>query len=127
MADDNFLSFLFGMKKEEAKKRYDLKLTKTDATITSTWKSRRETPPTRWTSSRRKSFCSRTRMLPRRLWFEQPNSAETTWDVLQINTNDRTIDRREFDAPTPPPGWKLVNAAKDAESPPRVARPSGGN
>ena len=64
-------------------------------------------------------------MLPRRLWFEQPNSTETTWDVLQLNNNDKTIDRREFDAPAPPPGWKVVNAPKDAESPPRVARPNG--
>ena len=56
-------------------------------------------------------------MLPRRLWFEQPNSTETTWDVLQINNNDKTIDRREFDAPTPPPG--LENGQRRRRTPNR--------
>ena len=126
VADDNFMSFLFGMKKEEARARYDLKLTKTDANYVYV-----EVLPKNAADKvdfkRAQIVLVKDTMLPRRLWFEQPNNAETTWDVLQINNNDRTIDRREFDAPAPPPGWKMVSAAKDAESPPRVARPSGGN
>ena len=124
VADDNLLSFLFGMKKEEAKKRYDLKLTKisNDYVYVDV---RPKNEADKVDFKRAQIVLFKQTMLPRRLWFEQPNSAETTWDVLQINPNDRTIDRREFDAPTPPSGWKMVNAAKDAESPPRAARPSG--
>ena len=124
VADDNFLSFLFGMKKDEAKSRYDLKLTKTDSNYVYVEILPRNAAD-KVDFKRAQIVLFKDTMLPRRLWFEQPNKTETTWDVLQINPNDKTIDRREFDAPAPPPGWKVVQAPKDAESPPRVARPSG--
>ena len=50
VSDDNFLSFLFGMKAEDAKQRYDLKLTKEDEN----WIYLEILPrsrPTRWISS----------------------------------------------------------------------------
>ena len=124
VADDNLLSFLFGMKKDEAKGRYDLKLTKTSSDYVYVEILPRNAAD-KVDFKRAQIVLFKDTMLPRRLWFEQPNKTETTWDVLQINPNDKTIDRREFDAPAPPPGWKMVQAPKDAESPPRVARPSG--
>ena len=125
VVDDNFLSFLFGMKKEEAKKRYELKLTKTDQYYLYV-----DIQP-RFAADkvdfrRARMVLNKQTLLPRQLWFESPNSTEVTWDVVQINANDKTIDRREFDAPTPPPGWKMVQAPpRMPRSPPRVARPSG--
>ena len=118
------MGFLFGMKATAAKKRYELKLNHTDKYYIYV-----DILP-RFASDQvdfkqAQIVLNKETMFPRRLWFEQANSTETTWDVLQINSNDKTIDRREFDAPTPPPGWKMVNAPKDAKSPPRMARPSG--
>lgn len=124
VSDDNFLSFLFGMKKEEAQKRYDLKLTKTDQFYLYVDIQPRFAAD-KVDFKRAQIVLNKETMLPRRLWFESPNSTQVTWDVVQINSNDKTIDRREFDAPTPPAGWKMAQAPKDAESPPRVARPSG--
>ena len=124
VSDDNFLSFLFGMKKEEAQKRYDLKLTKTDQYYLYVDIQPRFAAD-KVDFKRARIVLNKETLLPRQLWFESPNQTETTWDVVQINANDKTINRQEFDAPTPPPGWKMVAAPKDAESPPRVARPSG--
>jgi TIGR03009 family protein len=126
VSDDNFLSFLFGMKKEEAQKRYDLKLTKTDQFYLYVDIQPRFAAD-KVDFKRAQIVLNKETMLPRRLWFESPNSTQVTWDVVQINSNDKTIDRREFDAPTPPAGWKMTQAPKDADVTPRVARPSGGN
>ena len=124
VSDDNFLSFLFGMKKDDAQKRYDLKLDHTDDNYLYVMIEPRY-PADKVDFKRAQIVLNKKTMFPRRLWFEQPNSTETTWDVLQIKNNDTTIDRREFDAPTPPKDWKMVTAPKDAETPPRVVRPSG--
>ena len=124
VSDDNFLSFLFGMKKEEAQKRFDLKLTKTDQYYLYVDIQPRFAAD-KVDFSRARIVLNKETLLPRQLWFERPNTTQTTWDVVQINSNDKTIDRREFDAPTPPPGWKMVQAPKDSEVTPRVARPSG--
>jgi TIGR03009 family protein len=125
VSDDNFLSFLFGMKKEEAKKRYDLKLTKTDPYYLYVDIQPRFAAD-KGDFQQAQIVLNKETMLPRRLWFKASNGTEVTWDVVQINSNDKTIDRREFDAPTPPAGWKMVAAPKDSEVTPRVARPSGG-
>jgi TIGR03009 family protein len=124
VSDDNFLGFLFGMKATAAKQRYDLKLDHTDKDYIYVMIEPRFAAD-KVDFKRAQMVLNKNTMLPRRLWFEQANSTETTWDVFELKSNDKTIDRREFDKPTPDPGWKMVNAPKDAESPPRVARPSG--
>ncbi len=124
VSDDNFLSFLFGMKKEDAKARYDLKLDHTDANyIYVTILPRYAADKVDFQQAQIVLF--KDTLFPRRLWFKEPNNTETTWDVLQIKNNDTSIDRREFDAPTPPKDWKLIAAPKDSETPPRVVRPNG--
>ncbi|HVS33951.1 MAG TPA: TIGR03009 domain-containing protein [Gemmataceae bacterium] len=133
VSDDNFMSFLFGMKKDDAKARYELKLDHTDddyAYIMITPRFAADKVDFKRAQIVICKDTAKTRSVgiagfPRRLWFESPNSTETTWDVLQINNNDKTIDRREFDAPQPAPGWKMVAAPKDEEPQPRVVRPSG--
>jgi hypothetical protein len=60
--------------------------------------------------------------LPRRLWFEAPNKSEILWDITSID--DKAMPKRtDFDAPTPPPGWKLVPVDSKSELPPRIIRP----
>ena len=59
--------------------------------------------------------------LPRQLWFEQANGNQIVWGVPRIDPKAK-IDPREFDAPKPPSGWKLVPVEKP-EAPPTI-RPS---
>lgn len=131
VSDDNFLSFLFGMKKEDAQKRYSLTLEQTDRHPTGVDDNyiyvmiEPRFAADKVDFKRAQIVLNKKTLFPRRLWFEQPNSTETTWEVVQIKNNDPSVDRREFDAPTPPPGWTMVKAPRDAESPPRVVRPSG--
>jgi hypothetical protein len=44
---------------------------------------------------------------PRRLWFEAPNKSEYMWDVNSIDDKVK-LKREDFDAPSIPPGWKLI-------------------
>ncbi len=133
VSDDNFMSFLFGMKKGDAKSRYNLKLDHADDDYAYVMIEPRFAADKVDFKRAQLVLCKDTPEtkaagiagFPRRLWFEAPNSTETTWDVVQIKNNDPSIDRREFDAPTPPKDWKLTTAPKDAEPAPRVVRPSG--
>jgi TIGR03009 family protein len=106
VADDNFLTFLFGMKADEARKRYELTLSKEDA-----WYIYIEVTPRlaadRATFTRARFVLNRYSYLPRRLWFEEGNGNEVTWDIPRVQTGV-AVDRRVFEAPKPPRGWKLV-------------------
>jgi hypothetical protein len=62
------------------------------------------------------------------LWFEHPNGNEVTWDIPRLQSGV-SLDRRAFDAPKPPPGWKLVpvnntTRSSGSQPPPRVVRPN---
>src|SRR5262249_32257012 len=75
VADDNFLTFLFGMKADEARKRYDLTLTKEDK-----WYIYIEVKPRfaadRADFARARLVLNRDSYLPRQLWFEHGNGNE---------------------------------------------------
>jgi TIGR03009 family protein len=122
VADDNFLTFLFGMKADEARKRYKLTLAKEDK-----WYIYVDVVPR--TAADRSDFAkarlvlNKDSYLPRQLWFEHANGNEVTWDIPRIDPK-AVIDRRNFDAPKPPPGWKLVPVNRTTTPPPRVVRPS---
>lgn len=126
-ADDNFLSFLFGMKAEDAKKRYDLKMSKEDqfyvyVDIVP------KLPADKADFARAQLVLTKGTYLPRRLWFEQPNGNEVTWDLPKTEQNAR-VDRTEFVAPQPPPGWTMERMTKPTEGkpapvPPKVYRPN---
>jgi TIGR03009 family protein len=119
VADDNFLSFLFGMKASEAKRRYQL-----------TW-----TPPPpndRWyyyieirpRDASDKADFTKARLvlnastfLPRQLWFEQPNGNEVTWDFPQLTTG-ADLRAQEFAEPRlPDNSWRMVRVPRDAQPP----------
>jgi TIGR03009 family protein len=121
VADDNFISFLFGMRASEAKRRYQL-----------TWVP--PPPGDRWyyyidvrpREARDKAEFQRARLvllasnfLPRQLWFQEPNGNEITWDFPQVQVNVR-LDPREFGRPTLPAGWQWSQAPR--QGPARVIR-----
>jgi TIGR03009 family protein len=127
VADDSFLSFLFGMKAEEAKKRYALSLYKEDKFYVYIDIVPRR-PEDKADFKRARLVLNRDNFLPRQLWFEQPNGSEVTWDIPTIRTG-MSLDRRYFDAPKAPDGWKVVPVPKAAGAPssmppPTVVRPS---
>jgi TIGR03009 family protein len=125
VAEDNFLSFLFGMKAAEAKRRYDLKLYKEDQ-----WYIYIEIFP-RFSADKAdfqkaRLVLNNTSFLPRQLWFEQPNSNEITWDIPKVE-NGSPLKREHFAPPTnPPQGWTLKRVPKmtTTNAPPRVVRPN---
>jgi len=131
VADDSFLTFIFGMKAEEAKSRYNLNLDKEDqyySYISITPK----LPADRADFQRAQLVLLRTTFLPRRLWFEKPNGDETTWDIPVIDTK-KPVDRKEFDPPQLGKDWRWMQASAPSVSgapptqnqpAPRVARPA---
>jgi TIGR03009 family protein len=121
VAEDNFLSFMFGMKAEEARRRYEMTLAKEDQYYIFVDILPRF-PNDRADFKRARMVLNKSNFLPRRLWFEQPNGSETTWDIPRIQSGAE-LDRRLFDPPQTPPGWRMVNVPKQAETQPRVVRP----
>jgi TIGR03009 family protein len=126
--DDNFLSFLFGMKAEEARRRYELKLVKEDQ-----WYVYIEIlprfPADKADFSRARLVLNRNSFLPRELWFEQPNGNEVKWDITKIEAGV-ALNRAEFTSPNLPKDWKMVQVPRGQEGaakpnvPPRIVRPN---
>ena len=120
-ADDNVLSFLLGMKAEEARRRYDLKLAKEDQFYIYVDVAPR-TPADKGEFQRARLVLNKDSFLPRQLWFESPNNSEVTWDIPRVQTGV-AIKREVFDKPQTPQGWKMVPVPRQ-DLPPRVARPN---
>jgi TIGR03009 family protein len=127
VADDGFLSFLFGMRAEEAKRRYDMKLVK--GPPEDQWYYYIEIlpryPQDKADFSKARLVLLASTFLPRELWFEQPNGNEVKWDIPKIDQGVN-LNRTEFMSPTTPQGWKLERMPKPAagNQPPRVVRPN---
>jgi TIGR03009 family protein len=120
VADDGFLSLLFGAKRDEARKRWTLKLTKEDQWYIYVDILPR-TPQDQSEFKRAQLVLNRDSFLPRRLWFETPNGNETTWDIPAINKNV-PLERKYFDKPDVPQGWKLVPGIRNKAAAPGVIR-----
>jgi TIGR03009 family protein len=118
--ENNLLSLLFGMKAEDAKRRYELKLDKEkeDANYIFVYITPRSTAD-KADFELARLVLNKSNYLPRQLWFKHANRSEILWDIpnLQIGM---ALDRRVFDAPQPPPGWKLV----PGENRNQIARPA---
>jgi len=108
--DNNLLSFLFGMSAVDAKRRYELTLTR-DATqekphyIYVDVLPRMESDKREFTKAQIVFFSAT--MLPRRLWFQTPNGGETIWDLPNMNTTVK-LKPTDFIPPEAPAGWKTV-------------------
>jgi TIGR03009 family protein len=130
VADDNFLSFLFGIKAEEAKRRYELKVEPGKEQdphyhYILIWP---KLPADKADFQRARLVLLKQTFLPRELWFEQPNGNEIKWDIPRIESDGRTVSRNDFNQPATPQGWKVerapkANAATPTNVPPRLARP----
>jgi TIGR03009 family protein len=117
--DNNLLSLLFGMKADEAKKRYELKLAKEDTYYIYVDITPRSTAD-KADFQRARLVLRKDNYLPRQLWFEHANRSEVMWDIPNLQVG-MALDRRAFDAPQAPKGWKIV--AGENRSQPTV-RPS---
>jgi TIGR03009 family protein len=113
VGDDNVLSFLFGMKAETARKRYDLSMEKEDKFYIYI----NVLPLTQADKDdfkRARIVLNRDSYLPRQVWFEDRNGKTTTWDIppetLKPNAN---LKRSDFDSPKLPDGWKMVPGQKE--------------
>jgi TIGR03009 family protein len=121
VSEDNVLSFLLGMKAEEAQRRYDLKLAKEDQFYIYVDIAPKD-PRDKAEFQRARIVLNKDSFLPRQLWFENPNNSEVTWDIPRVQIG-LPIKREVFDAPKAPAGWKLVPVPRQ-DLPPRVARPN---
>jgi TIGR03009 family protein len=125
VGDDNFLSFLFGMKAEEAKKRYDLKLMKEDQFYYYVQVLPRLAADKADFQEARLAL-NKSSFLPREVRFTQPNGNEIIWDIPKLQTGVK-LQRDDFAPPqTLPQGWNLIRMPRaDASQgqPPRVVRP----
>jgi TIGR03009 family protein len=106
VGEDSLLSLLFGMKADEAKRRYKLKLAKEDAYYIYVEITPRSAADRADFQSAR-LVLNKSNYLPRQLWFEHGNKSEVTWDIPNLQVGMR-LERKYFDAPQAPPGWKLV-------------------
>jgi TIGR03009 family protein len=124
MADDNVLG-MFGVRAEEARRRYNLKLTKQDdyyIYIEIVPRFRRDQEEFKWA----RIVLDKRNFLPRQLQYLQPNNDQVVWDFpdkdVQVNVK---MDQRWFDRPETPKGWKFVTIRPDADAPPKIYRNSG--
>jgi TIGR03009 family protein len=132
VSDDNFLSFIFGMKADEAKRRYDLSIFYPRGTDDPNYIYIQILP--RFANDKadfKKAYLAltKTTFLPRMLIFDEPNGNRVQWDIPVVETGVQ-LDRLEFTKPTQPTGWKIVlvprqevRPAQGNEPPPRVVRP----
>src|SRR6266852_881386 len=87
VADDNFLSFLFGMKAEEAKRRYDLKLIGDGKDKYYHYMEiLPRFPADRADFEKAQLVLTQNTMMPRRLTFIEPNGNQITWDIPVIES-----------------------------------------
>ena len=121
VADDNLMSLLFGMKADDAKRRYELKLAKEDTHYIYVDIAPRS-PADKADFQRAQLILNKSNYLPRRLSFEHANGSEVTWDIPNLQVG-MALDRRAFDAPQAPPGWKTV-AGENRRQTARPAAPA---
>src|SRR5262249_12448352 len=115
--------FLFGMKAEEAKRRYDMKLVREDQNHIYVEIFPRFAQD-KAEFKRARIVLSRDTFLPRQLWFEQPTGTDVTWDIPAIKANVQ-VNRADFDAPKVPPGWKPVTVPRGQDAPPTIRQSPG--
>ena len=118
-ADDNFLDFLFQMKVDTLKKRYDMTLTRPDDPNYVYFELKPRLEGDKREFQRARLALYRSNYLPAQLWFEEPNGNYHTWELSKVRANDTAVKPQDFVAPEKPTGWQLkeVNEAK-----PRVVR-----
>lgn len=123
VAEDSFLSFMFGMRAVDARKRYDLKLEREDANFIYVWILPR-LPQDKADFEKARLVLRKDNFLPRQVWFKGANKDEILWDIPVINT-EMKVERRWFDAPRTPKDWKFTMNPKNGDGPPKISRSAG--
>ena len=118
VAEDNFLGFLFGMKAEEAKRRYDLTLQKEDQYYVYIGVTPRF-PADKADFKQARLVLNRDTFMPRQLWFMQASGDTVTWDFPKIEAGVR-LNPAEFAKPPVPKGWKMVDVRPQDQRPPVI-------
>jgi TIGR03009 family protein len=113
VSDENFVSFMFGMKAGQAKERYQMALNQEPKFLTDPNYYYVDVLPKlaadQQEFKRARLVLVKATGLPAQIWFEAPNQNETCWDFSKMVTNI-PIDLREFEQPTPPKDWQLKRA-----------------
>jgi TIGR03009 family protein len=129
VGDDNLLSFLFGMKADQAKRRYDIKfIGPGQDNFYYYLEISPRTPADKQDFQKAMLALSKNTLLPRLLTFDTPNGDRIQWDIPSIESGAR-LSRQDFEKPPLPPGWKYVRVARQdpgmdpSNIPPRVVRP----
>jgi TIGR03009 family protein len=119
ISDDTMLSFLFGMKADDAKKRYQITLQKaveTDYYIYLKILPRQDADKQEFSEAQlvfyapwigkldptKEDWSS----LPARIFFKQPNGNEVTWSFLKYDGNAQ-LEKTNFVPPKAPEGWRV--------------------
>jgi TIGR03009 family protein len=122
VSDDNFVSFLFGMKAGEAKRRYQL--TWVPPPANDRWyyyvdiRPRSKDDAREFTHARLVLLAST--FMPRQLWFEEPNGNEITWDFPAVQPG-AALTPAAFSRPAVPAGWQIIQAPRPPQAP-RIIR-----
>jgi TIGR03009 family protein len=109
LPDDGPLPFISGMKADTAKKRYQIKITKEDqyyiyVDVLPNY------PRDQQDFTYARLVILRSTMLPRQLFWVDPQNIEVTWDITRV-LKDReaegAVKREDFMKPEVPRGWQL--------------------
>lgn len=116
--DENFLAFLFAIRAQEAKARFQIEHLPEDKF----YQYLRFLPRDREGKSSMKEVrvaISKEACMPRQIALVEPNGNMVTWDI-QIIHDAKPLDQREFTAPILPDGWTLIEPPKntDEQKPP---------
>ncbi|MBX7105087.1 MAG: TIGR03009 domain-containing protein [Gemmataceae bacterium] len=123
VVEDNFLNFLFGMKAEDAKRRYEITLAKEDQHYVYLFINPR-TAADRQDFTKARLVLWNTTFLPRQLEFEQPNGGVVKWDIPKADPTAK-VTANDFTPPTPPKDWQVIRIPRQTAPPAGI--PTGGN
>jgi TIGR03009 family protein len=131
VADNNFLSFMFGMKADEAKRRYDMKVVK-ESNYYVYLEIYPRTVDDKAEFQKAQLALLKNTYLPRMLIYTEAQGNKIQYDI-QADTKAR-VDRNEFIQPELPKGWQWkpmksqrttsAEAPGGTEVPPRLVRPN---
>ena len=113
--DNNFLSFLFGMKAVEAKRRYQLWLDKEDQYYYYLMVLPKF-PEDKADFQKARLVLNKQSFMPRELWFVSPNGDEIRWDIPRTD-NGAKLEATAFTNPQLPPGWTMQRVPRAQEVP----------
>jgi TIGR03009 family protein len=126
---DSVMAFIFGMKAEEAKRRYEMTLQKPDDPNYYYIVIQPRMPEDKKEFTMARLVLLKKDFTPRQFWYVQPTKNEITYDIPAIEINGPNVKATDFAAPQVPTGWKMEMVPRPnpqgGNPPPRVVRPNG--